>query len=51
MNGIIGGVKINSLSNLILPLPPLSEQKRIVEKLDQLLPLCDAMAERINKTE
>ena len=43
MNGIIGGVKINALSNILMPLPPLAEQKRIVEKLDQLLPLCDAM--------
>lgn len=26
----------------IIPLPPLDEQKRIVEKLDKLLPLCEA---------
>lgn len=31
------------LSKMLIPLPPLAEQKRIVEKLDQLLPLCDAM--------
>ena len=36
--------------NLILPLPPLAEQKRIVEKLDQLLPLCDSMKEAIDAT-
>lgn len=50
MNGIIGGVKINALSNIIMPLPPLAEQKRIVEKLDQLLPLCDSMKEAIDAT-
>lgn len=48
INGIIGGVNINSLSNIILPLPPLAEQKRIVERLDQLLPLCDSMKETID---
>ena len=27
----------------LMPLPPLSEQKRIVEKLEKLLPLCDGL--------
>lgn len=31
----------------LIPLPPLAEQNRIVEKLDQLLPLCDAMSSEI----
>lgn len=39
----IQGLSSNALHKLIVPLPPLAEQKRIVEKLDQLLPLCDAM--------
>ena len=32
-------------NNLVLPIPSLDEQKFIVEKLDQLLPLCDKLAD------
>ena len=36
---------LNKLKGYIIPLPPLAEQHRIVEKLDQLLPLCDSLSE------
>lgn len=46
----IKGKTLNSesISNLLVPLPPLMEQRRIVEKLDQLQPLCDSMKEAID---
>ena len=35
--GIIGGVSINMMSPLLIPLPPLAEQHRIAEKIEELL--------------
>jgi type I restriction enzyme S subunit len=34
-------VGIQSIQNFLYPLPPLAEQKRIVEKVDELMALCD----------
>ena len=38
ITGIIGGVSINKLKTLIIPLPPLKEQQRIIEKYENILP-------------
>lgn len=40
LTGIIGGVGINKVRNLLIPVPPLEEQKRIVKQLDKYIPVC-----------
>lgn len=47
-NTTVSGTAYNALTiiklkQMMLPLPPLAEQKRIVEKLEQLLPLCERL--------
>ena len=34
-------LSLTSVTNLLIPLPPLAEQKRIVAKLEEILPLCE----------
>ena len=45
MKGTAGQQRISTdfVKEYLLPLPPLAEQQRIVERLEQLLPLCDAL--------
>lgn len=43
------GLSISKLSEFIIPFPPLSEQKRIVEKVDSLMALCDELENKIQE--
>lgn len=48
INSVTYGVKMprvgtDTMINLLIPLPPLSEQKRIVEKIEELLPLVEKL--------
>ena len=36
-------ISIDAIRNVIIAFPPLAEQKRIVEKLERLLPLCERL--------
>ncbi|MFI8751265.1 restriction endonuclease subunit S [Vreelandella lionensis] len=48
-----GGAQPNlntgKIANTLIPLPPLTEQNRIVQKVDELMALCDQLKERINQ--
>jgi len=44
-------VSVKELRSIPIPLPPLAEQKRIVEKVDRLMALCDKLEETRKKKE
>lgn len=47
----INNINTTEISNLIIPLPPLAEQKRIVEKLEKLMAFCDKLEANIRESK
>lgn len=43
------GFSKDDLADLSFPLPPIEEQQRIVDKIEQLLPLCDDIDKLVNE--
>ena len=41
-------VTASTINEMVLPLPPLAEQKRIVEKVGKIMTLCDELEKQIN---
>jgi type I restriction enzyme S subunit len=39
------------MDNALIPLPPLDEQKRIVEKLEKLMAFCDELEANIRESK
>jgi type I restriction enzyme S subunit len=46
--GIKNSFRLGDLGEMIIPLPPLAEQHRIVAKIDQLMTLCDELEKQID---
>lgn len=42
---IIVHISNDKLSTILIPIPPIEEQQRIVDRLDALLPLCEQLKE------
>jgi type I restriction enzyme S subunit len=44
-------ISVTKSKNILIPLPPLAEQERIVAKVDELFAICDALKERIKDAQ
>lgn len=51
MTGIIGGVSIKKLKEILIPIAPIAEQKRIVARIEELQPLIDRYEHAWSKLE
>ena len=44
-------LSMETIRKVRIPIPPLNEQKRIVEKVDQLMALCDELEKNIEQAK
>ena len=49
--GSAGNFNLGRIRSMLIPLPPLKEQHRIVRKLEQIVQLCDSLQQNIEKSE
>ena len=46
-SGLIGGVSLNNIKEFFFPLPPLSEQQRIVSKIEEIFAILDRISSEL----
>jgi len=51
LKGVIGGVSMGRFREIYLPIPPLEEQKRIVDKIEKLMKEVDKLETKLEKKE
>lgn len=44
-------LSMGNIAKFLIPLPPLAEQKRIVQKVDQLMKLCDELESQVKENQ
>ncbi|MBU3070437.1 restriction endonuclease subunit S [Aestuariicella sp. G3-2] len=50
-SGLQPNLKVGDVTDLVIPVPPLEEQKRIVAKVEKLTTLCDQLKQRLQTAQ